>query len=473
MSALLRHTPRWILVVGFAGAAACANLLVGYGTAVGQKPFLLAIGVGVLPAALIAFGALAESHRAVLAWIALAFNFTGLAVLAGPLPVPGGTRIFLPDVLLLLAVGAWLAARLSGLAARNPVRLSSVFGWPLVLLAVTVMSGVVIGHERYGASILGQPLRFVLYAGIALALTDVDVRSAWRAITIIFYAGAVIQSLWAVFYLASGTSQTESLLLSTGGLRILALSTAMYLTGSLVCALLNLELEERPRRQLLHMVIAGLSVFGILVSFGRTTYAAVALIVPLLLLTRRYLRRALLVFTPLLLPALVLVILLIPAFSPDTFPTLTARLSGTSTNDSAVEWRERAREATLEGVDEEWLTGVGFGRQSQFTMNGQLIRIAGDPHNSFAWLLAGGGVLALGAFVFLCATFVIDAVQRLRRADPRGQALVAWSLATWFAFMVNAAAGPIFSEPRLMMTIWILIALPSIVVVRAARDVPS
>jgi hypothetical protein len=472
--ALLRHLPPWLVLGGFAVLAASANLLVGYGTAVGQKAFLLAFLLGTVPAALIAFGVLVESHRATLAWIGLSINLTGIPMLSEALPLPGGTQVFPTDVLLLLAVGAWLGSRLARVPPRHPVQLASFFGWPLAVVALMVTSGVLVGHERYGASIIGQPLRFVLYAGIALALTDVSVAAAWRAITIVFYGGAVVQSLWAVYYLATGGSQTGSDLLTTGGMRVIALSVATCLTGSLVCALLNLELERRPGRQFLHVFIAGLALFGIVVSFGRTTYAAVVLIVPLLLATRRYLRRTLLWLVPLFVPALILAALIVPTVDPTLVPTLQTRLTGTSSNDGAVVWRERALEASLEGVSEEWLTGIGFGRKTQFvTLERSVVKLEGDPHNSYAWLLAGGGVLALGSFLLLCAMFLVDSVRRLRRATGVAQALIVWALATWFAFMVNALSGPILTDQEMLMTIWILMALPSVAVstrlVRRAR----
>ena len=73
--------------------------------------------------------------------------------------------------------------------------------------------------------------------------------------------------------LATGGSQTDQLTLSTGGTRILALGTATYLVGSLVCALLNLEqARERFYRQIGHAVIAVMALFGIIVAFGRTIY---------------------------------------------------------------------------------------------------------------------------------------------------------------------------------------------------------
>lgn len=462
MTALLGRLPRGMLVAAVVVAAAALNLAIGLGAAHGQRPLLLAAVIGLVPVILLGFGALVEGHRATLAWAALGLNFVGLPLLSEPLPLPGGTNIFATDVIVLLTIGAWIASRLS---RDEPSRrqLSPIFGWPLVLFGVTVMSGVLIGHERYGASIIAQPFRMVLYAAIVLALTEVTVPAAWRAITRVFYAGAAAQALYAAYYLATGTSQSTSNALSTGGLRVLALSVAIYLTGSLVCALLNLERETRPGRQFVHIAAGGMALFGIIVSFGRTTYAAVALIIPLLFVTRRYMRRTVLLLLPLLAPALVLVVLLLPSVAPEVIPTLQARLVGTTSNDLNVRWREKARAAALEGVDDELLTGVGFGRVTRFEIEGKIVKIEGDPHNSFIFLLAGGGLLSLGSFLGLCALYVADAIRRLRRAAELGRILIVWALMTWLAFMVNAAAGPIFPDPTMMMTIWILFSIPSIV----------
>ena len=77
--------------------------------------------------------------------------------------------------------------------------------------------------------------------------------------------------------------------------------------------------------------------------------------------------------------------------------------------------------------------------------------------------LASGGLLALGSFLLLCGIYVADALRRLRRALSIESALIVWSLATWLAFMVNALAGPMFSNPVTMLTMWVLMTLPSIV----------
>lgn len=452
--------------------AVLANAVIGIGVAAGHRVGLLVALLALAPALLLALGSLVESHRATLAWVALALNFTGLPFVSEPLPLPGSVRVYLADLVLLLALGAWAASALSRVEARNPVRLSTVFRIPFALFALTIGVGIVLGNLRYGTTIVGQPLRLVLYAAIALALTDLTPHAAWRSVTTVFYAGACVQLVWALYYLATGGSQTASDVLSTGGVRILALSIAIYLTGSLVCALLNLERERMPGRQLLHAAIAAISLFGIVVSFGRTTYAAVVLILPLLLATRRYLRRALLWLLPLVLPALVAATLVLVSSAPGVVETLENRLLGTSGNDSAVEWRQRAIAGALEGIGDDLLTGLGFGRESRFVANDELVVFRGDPENSYVWILAGAGLCGLASFLVLCGTYVVDCLRRIRGTDEVGQALVIWSLATWTAFMVNALTGPIFADPEMLLTIWVLMALPSCVTPRQRRPLP-
>jgi O-antigen ligase len=231
----------------------------------------------------------------------------------------------------------------------------------------------------------------------------------------------------------------------------------------MICALVNLELERRPIRQLGHAAVAGLALFGVIVAFGRTTYAAVVLIVPLLLVTRRYMRRTVFLMVPLFVPILVLAALVVSTAAPNVLPTLEKRVLGSSSQDLNVRWRKQANEAVLEGVDKELLTGVGFGRTVQFELDGVIYVISDDPHNSFVWLLSGGGMLALGSFVLLGVLYVGDGFRRLRRADAIGQAVIVWSLGTWLAFMVNAVAGPVLPHPVMLLTIWVLFALPSLV----------
>ncbi len=455
----LRH--RTIQATALAAFAA-ANVVAGAAVASGRTAgvaFLL------LPAALVAFGALVESNRSILLFAALGLNFTSLAQLSNPLPLPGGIRVYPADVLVLLAVGAWLAARLTRPKDLVPRSLKTpVLGWPFLLLTIAILLGVVRGHERYGASLVAVPFRLLLYAGIAFAICDLTPRQAFRGIVIVFYAGTVFQFYKALYGFATGTSTTDADALSTGGVRVLGLTAAMYLACALILALLNLELAGRSAAPRIgHALIAALAAFGIIVALGRTTFAAVGIIIPLLVLALRHMRKTLLSVLPLGLPLIAAFAVAIPHVAPDFLPTFRDRVTAAPENDESVKWRENAYRVALEGVSDAPITGVGFGRAGTFTLNDQEIRILGDPHNSYVYLLAGGGALALGSYLLVLIVFVVDSLVRARRARGVERALVVWALASCFIFTVNAATGPVLSDPIHLLTIWSLMLLPALV----------
>jgi hypothetical protein len=374
------------------------------------------------------------------------------------------------DVIAVLALASFVAAVLIAPPEQRPrVPKTPVLGWALVPLVALVGLGVIRGHERYGASLVGQPFRLILYAGIAVALTTVTARQAYRAITVIFYVGTVWQTLQALQLMATGGTQTDAASLSTGGTRVLALGTAMYLTGALVLALLNLELDELAGRRALHLTIAGLALFGIVVAFGRTTFAAVAFIVPVLILVFGRLRRALIDWLPVLVPVVALCVLTVSLLAPTIGPTLRERLTASASDDFNVRWREEASEATLEGVKDEPLLGVGFGRPTEFEVDQFRFEIQGDPHNSYVYLLAGGGILALASFIVLMIVYLWDAWRRFRGSTGVERALIAFAVSFWAVFMINAVAGPVLSDASFLLTMWVLLTLPALVPIRAAR----
>ena len=105
----------------------------------------------------------------------------------------------------------------------------------------------------------------------------------------------------------------------------------------------------------------------------------------------------------------------------------------------------------LAQVREQPLFGVGFGRSSTFFLNvrssnGFLVPfrqdIGQDPHNGFLFLWAGGGIVALGSYLWLLAVFTFDAVRRYRRSETDTERLlIAWAGATLFVFLFEAALG--------------------------------
>ena len=131
-------------------------------------------------------------------------------------------------------------------------------------------------------------------------------------------------------------------------------------------------------------------------------------------------------------------------------------------------WRREAVNATLAGVRSDPVRGVGFGRNVTFTLKNpqrQLVAYttSGDPHNSYAWLLAGGGLLALVPFLLLAAAFIVDTIRRLRYLEGIAKVLATWALAFWVVFLVNAFAGPVLSRPDFLLTIWTLMVIPAAV----------
>jgi hypothetical protein len=289
--------------------------------------------------------------RLVLALAALSLPLTAAAQLDERFQLPGGVDVFIADVVVGLAVCAWLLGRIVLPRDESPRGLGTpLLGWPLLVFLAAILPGIIRAHDRFGASLVGQPSRLVLYAGIAAAFVGLRPRDLYRGITAVFYAGAVWEAALGCYHLATGTSQTPISSLSTGGTRALALTTAMYLAGAFFLALLHLARERRPRWQAAHMAIAALAAFGIVLSFGRTTFVALAVVLPVLFWQlrglRAHLRRS---WKPAV--AVVAVAIAVAAVAvPDLGPTLRDRITANPLTDESVRWRMRAIGAALSGL---------------------------------------------------------------------------------------------------------------------------
>jgi O-antigen ligase len=436
------------------------NIALGFALAAGSTSG--ATLVAVLPALLVATAALIASNRAILVFGAFAVDLYGVGLRE---PVVGSS-IYVSDILLALALGSWLAAWLIAPGGRRPSwPKTPLLGWPLVLFAIFVGAGVVRGHQLWGLSYLSQPARFVIYAGIAAAIADMTVRQAWHGLVVVFYLGAFWNAAAAVYYLATGTVQQEaSSGLTTGGYRVLTLTTALFLTGALVLALLNVERERRTGRQVLHVLVGGLAMFGIVVSYGRGVWYAVAAVLIVLYLMRPRLRRATAVVLPLCLPFVVLGGLLLARGAPGFLDQVVDRATTFHSSDPSVNWREEAYKAIWAQVEESPIIGVGFGKEANFTADFTRFHITQDPHNSYLFLWAGGGLLTLGAFLLLYVLFVADSWRRYSsEANQTARALIAWCLSIWFCFAVNSLVEPQLTQANSILVLWILMLLPTVV----------
>ncbi len=433
---------------------------------------LRAAAIALLPAVLVGLGALVASSREILVYAALGLSMTA-APLTGPLPLLPG--LYAADLIAMLALSSWIFARLLRGDKVHGSR-AAVVGWPFVLFAVAVLQAVLRGHEQYGLDLVSQPLRLLLYASMALAVTDCDPRRLYRGVVAVFYVGTAWMLLNAAYHVATGTSQTDQVNVSTGGTRYVSLTVAMYLAAALFLALLNLQIDDSARRRFLHVAMAALAAFGVVLALGRSTFLAIGVVLPLLVVAAPRVRNAVLGLLPLCLPFLVLAGLLVPRVVPDVGPQLVHRITASPTSDVNARWRVAAAKAVWRQVDESPLVGVGFGREESFVFDEKVRGITiprretvgQDPHNGFLYLLAGGGALALGAFFLVLLRYLRQAWQALRAAsDPRERVLVVWSGLALFAFLVNAVSGLQLQSPSTLITIWTLLVLPSAVIPRS------
>jgi hypothetical protein len=448
------------------GALVAGNIALGGALAASSKSGAV---LALVPVVLVVGAGLIASNRAVLVYAAFA-----LALLE-PLPFikefnAGPILVYPSDVIVTLAVGSWAAARLVNPDERPKQLRSMVLGWPLALFALALGAAIVHGHLRYGTSLFSLPIRLVAYAGIAFALTDLKVRDAYKWLVALFYVGTAWRTGYAIHGLITGEAQTSAINLSTGGQRVLAGSTAMLMAGAIILGLINLERERRASRMAFHLIVVGLATFSLVVTFQRTTFALVALLVPLFLLAFRTVGAKTAGFLPLAAPFLVLAVLLIPRADPELWPTLRDRLVANPTTDTSVSWRERATRAVWAQVREAPIQGVGFGQQASFTVAGTRTQVGQDPHNQYLYLWAGGGLLLLGSFVLLLVAYLVEYWRRFRSGTRLDRRFVFWSMALWFVFLVNSATGVVLTTPLFLLLFWILMLLPMLVRVGEGRS---
>jgi O-antigen ligase len=422
--------------------------------ATGRAPIALVLAA--VPILVLGLGVLvAERH--VLALAAFGIGLVGQP-LTDRLPLPVGPGIWPADLVIAACVVAWVLASRD---RRPRLPRTPVLGPALLLFTVTVVLGTIEGNERWGNSLLGMPLRLVTGAALIFALAGLAPRRALEGLTLVFYGGAAFQTLLAAYHIGMGTSATQYQDLSTGGIRYLGVSAATFLAGSLLLAVVNLAL--RRGRQWVHALFLGLAAFAVLVSYTRTVYAALLPALAVLLVVYPRLRTLSAKALPLALPAIGLLLIYLPRLASEQVTSLIDRLASSPTADSSVEWREQAYAAVLSWANEEPLTGIGFGRRTTFWLDGMPNLIEGDPHNGFIYVYAGGGLLALGALLVLFGVYLADVRRRWRRAEADGRALLLWATATWFVFVLQAAAEPVFTDPSMLLALWGLMLLPALV----------
>ena len=280
--------------------------------------------------------------------VGLALPLTSANWARGALPLPFSFSVYPADVLIVCAVGLWLIPRI--LLREDAPRLATpLLGWPLALFALTLVPGIVRGHERYGAGFVGQPVRLVLYALVALAMVSLTVPQTYRMLVTVFYLGAAWQLVLGLYSLAAGSHQTGSFVLSTGGTRFLSVSSAVYMGATVILALLNFELGLWARFRYAHLLVAAIATLAVVLSFARTTFVALAIAIPVVLWFLRDTRSWLLHQWRIWAPALVVLVALMAVALPSIRSTFVDRVTANPIQDHTVRWRAASFRAALTG----------------------------------------------------------------------------------------------------------------------------
>ncbi len=339
------------------------------------------------------------------------------------------------------------------------------------------------GTYSYGASLLGQPFRLVAYAGIVVTLAGMTPQRLLRLIMWVLYTGIVVTILLAAYHVATGTSQAASDTLSTGGFRPLAISTSVYCSSVLFLAMLQLRDANTAGRKALHATMAVLGLIGVILGFGRAVLAASFVVCVGLIFISTRLRRSIVALLPLAAPILALAGIMLALAAPELVTSFVERVSSPPTSDANVQWRVEANKAILAQVHEQPLVGVGFGRTSEFYIDiedsdGFMVpfreELSQDPHNGYLFLLAGGGILTLVAFIALLVTFVFDVWRRyFRNREPAARTIVLWAALSLAPVLLNTAAAPTLGNPADILNMWVFLVVPAVVVLGAVVAEPA
>jgi O-antigen ligase len=428
----------------------------------------VAVALGLLPVAAIAVGGLATSDRTILIFIGFFVGIYG-DPLTERLPISMGANVWAADLIVAAAVMGWaLSWALSAPHDRPRAPRAPLLGAAFVVFALAIAYGAWHGHVRFDEPLVGMPLRLVVYAGIAGALVALTPGTALRGLMIVFYGGAAFQFVNALTHIGSGSSESEYLRLSTGGIRYLGISTGIFMSGALLLALLNLLLTER--RVLLHAGAFALAAFTVVVSYSRSVYVSLAVILALLLIAVPRLRTGAVRALPLAIPLVALAALLTSQIAPELLDTLIARVAGPVGTDEAVQWRERAVDAVMSwATTAPWL-GMGFGwRTNLYFGNATFLIDGGDPHNGYVYIFAGAGLAGVAALFGLMAAYLVDSVRRYATAGPDAKLVIIWSVGYWSIFMLHALSEPVFVQPTEILSLAILMLLPAAITSHPAR----
>jgi O-antigen ligase len=334
---------------------------------------------------------------------------------------------------------------------------------------VCATPGLLQGHQEFGVSLLGNVTRLVAYSLVGLAsfryaAADFEKGFRWAFATGLFAAG-----LLGLYYSATGHTGTAANALSTGGTRVLPLTLAMYAAMATVFMLAIITLRPGRSWPWLEWLALGAGAIVQILALGRATMAALMVLGALIVLGTRRTRRSVALVGALAVPLAVVAIAITHPAPPPAFQTAQNRVFQTNLSDRDLDWRVLASNAVMEGFSDHRWTGLGFGRDISFVEDENLISVrAGDPHNGFVYLLAGGGLLTLLSFSLVILATLATGIRRLAKAVDQDRPVLLWAICSLVIYLANVATEPYLSQANNILIFWIFVGLIMLTVPREA-----
>lgn len=470
------RAPRgWPVAVGlaFVGLA----IFLGLASAVLPGPFIIAMLLVPAIAALV----FVRPEYTLTACVGLVCGLIHPA-LVPRIPVFGGA-LAAADATLAMLVGyaMWVVATQRGKAPPSPVAGARLLGVSLALFGVCFAIAVALSltvRDINPAHVLGETRDLLYLAFLPVAVVILRQRERQQRFVIsfvvlgcLFALGQVLQGVFNIpVFGAQGMSALETLgrqsegttRANTLGLNVIVFSLLLTLGAHL------LGLIHRT----LFYLVGGLLFVGIVLTFGRTTFAAVfvCMLVVVWWLDARKL--------PLFLCSLVLVVLVGSGIGmwlkPDSFAAVYFRMTTIGEEIDrgySAQWRFWEMEAMLPHLQQHPLVGVGLGADYKGARGSSVTpELNRYVHNGYLYMAGKMGLPALAFFLLMMAAIAAIGRRSAKSADSPWTRVVGAASA---AMMIRFLAASI-TEPHLMSDYGVVvIAVAGALVCLSARGAPA
>ncbi|MBW7885036.1 MAG: O-antigen ligase family protein [Caldilineaceae bacterium] len=343
-----------------------------------------------------------------------------------------------------------------------PWRLFSFFcSWNITVLLYGIL--------RHGLAATITDVDWILWTGFAFLVMLSPSRSLFLWLALTTMALSVWQSLLGVFRLITNQG---TIFLTTGGDRYVPSSASLLVAaGFTISLLLIFYVVRKPRWKLLIVAVALLQLTGIVLSFNRQVWVALAMSLGLglfFLFKGRRLRFLVYGGSLLLIGATAVLLIANSSFVSVDLPSLLRQRIGNGDfrnllYDPSVQFRLSAWNTALDWTLENPILGRGWGASFDFSFmvprTGAIQVFDGlSPHNTYLWFSAKAGFPALISFLLLMAALIFKALRRfsrLARVDKRLALVLIGSLLIQLTYLIGAFWWDYLTVAYMSIPIWI------------------